>query len=178
MPSQAATPDPIDLQGGSSAPAEPFALYRETHPELDVVARVLVPGEPKRKERPRQVTRTIRGRRQTFWITPDETLDAEKVIALEFRSQSGPHQPLREDVYGCALLFATAKSRYGKGSRGAKDVDNMIKLVLDGLNGVAWYDDRAVDDLSARVLWQDPSPRTELLVYRLPAAGVVTQRAA
>jgi Holliday junction resolvase RusA-like endonuclease len=37
-----------------------------------------------------------------------------------------------------------------QGTRARKDIDNMTKLVLDALNGVAWADDVQVSMLLAR----------------------------
>jgi Holliday junction resolvase RusA-like endonuclease len=37
-----------------------------------------------------------------------------------------------------------------QGTRARKDIDNMIKLVLDSLNGVAWADDVQVNTVLAR----------------------------
>jgi Holliday junction resolvase RusA-like endonuclease len=37
-----------------------------------------------------------------------------------------------------------------QGTRARKDIDNMVKLVLDSLNGVAWTDDVQVSVVLAR----------------------------
>lgn len=33
------------------------------------------------------------------------------------------------------------------------DLDNVAKLIYDALNGVAWYDDNAIVDTGAKVLF-------------------------
>jgi Holliday junction resolvase RusA-like endonuclease len=50
-----------------------------------------------------------------------------------------------------------------KGYRRA-DLDNLVKLVADGLNGVAWTDDRLVGELYAVAYDQSVNPRTIITV--------------
>ena len=53
------------------------------------------------------------------------------------------------------------------------DMDNVVKIVLDALNGFAWHDDAQVVDLSVSKIYTDQEPfvRVELASldeYRLP----------
>ena len=43
------------------------------------------------------------------------------------------------------------------------DIDNLIKSVLDSLNGSAWHDDGQITDISSRKRYSD-NPRIEILV--------------
>jgi crossover junction endodeoxyribonuclease RusA len=88
-----------------------------------------VPGRPVPKGRPRH---TKRG--HTY--TPAQTAQAESVIRTLARAQGWTPLTGRLSV---ALVFRTDTRR--------GDVDNLAKLVLDALNGVAWVDDRQIDDL-------------------------------
>jgi Holliday junction resolvase RusA-like endonuclease len=92
-----------------------------------------VDGEPMVKARPR-VTRT------GHTYTPKTTVDAEAKVRGAF------------DAAGCEG-FASAvgvEVAFFQGTRARKDIDNMVKLVLDALNGVAWADDVQVAVVLAR----------------------------
>lgn len=48
------------------------------------------------------------------------------------------------------------------------DVDNLVKLILDALNGVCWEDDSQIDALHVtRALCGDAGPRTVVRVTRV-----------
>jgi len=121
-------------------------------PAAGTVARFTVNGEPAAKERPRV---TARG---TY--TPDRTQAAEQVIGWMFRQAAPRHQPGPATEYGVTALFLC-------GTRRRRDVDNMLKLVLDGLNGIAWLDDAQVTEVSARKVTCAAEARTEVTVYEL-----------
>ncbi len=53
--------------------------------------------------------------------------------------------------------------------RDNKDIDNMVKSVMDGLNKVAWVDDKQVKDLTARVRRDPANPRIEVTVTEYAA---------
>lgn len=95
-------------------------------------------GKPQVKQRPRM---TRRGRA----YTPQATHDAEKAIAEQY---DGPlftkpvHVEIRyskdhQSIYIVELDYQAIKALRG-------DIDNYLKLTLDGLNGVAWADDGLV----------------------------------
>lgn len=100
--------------------------------------RFVVPGQPLPAERPQRVQRP--GRRGFAWITPQATLDAEARVALHFRHQVPGHK-LNGD-WAWALEATFYRETYV-----TADVDNLLKVVLDGLNGVMFVDDRQVADL-------------------------------
>lgn len=45
------------------------------------------------------------------------------------------------------------------------DIDNLIKFILDSLNGVLWIDDSIISELTALKLY-DSNPRTEIEINR------------
>lgn len=45
------------------------------------------------------------------------------------------------------------------------DLDNLVKLVFDACNRIAWHDDSQVAELTARLVRGDGEPRTELVIY-------------
>ncbi|MGW2221285.1 RusA family crossover junction endodeoxyribonuclease [Nonomuraea sp. NPDC001684] len=138
-----------------------FGLIRELR-DLQAVARFTIEGEPVSKARPRF---TGRGSKTRVY-TPEKTHQAEQAVAREFRRAAPLHQPDSDNTYGVvALFFASTRQR--------RDVDNMLKLILDGLNEAAWADDDQVVEVSGRKEYVPgllEHARTEVLVYRV---GVV-----
>jgi len=92
-----------------------------------------VEGEPMVKARPR-MTRT------GHTYTPKTTVEAEKRVREAFEATG--HEGFSGAV-GVELAFF-------QGTRARKDVDNMVKLVLDSLNSVAYEDDVHVSMILAR----------------------------
>lgn len=86
-------------------------------------------GEPASKERPRV---TSKG---TF--TPKRTVDAEKAVRAAYRAaattSNGEVRKLEGKLQASMVFF--------NGNRRRRDLDNMVKLVLDALNGIAYDDD-------------------------------------
>jgi crossover junction endodeoxyribonuclease RusA len=60
-------------------------------------------------------------------------------------------------------------ARFFPGTRQRRDVDNMVKLVLDACNGVVWVDDMQVTEISGRVTFNDPDARTEVTIHCMNA---------
>src|ERR1044071_5623772 len=109
-------------------------LHRETHP-VTLVAHFTVGGTPSPKARARADPRTGRH------YTPLETKVAEHrvVWALRAAGVRGPCDPT--SLFGVHTVFRCATNRHADG-------DNMLKLVLDALNGVVWRDDSQVVEKS------------------------------
>lgn len=126
-------------------------LQRESV-DVEVVARFTVEGDPVSKQRPRFAK--SRGR----VYTPGGTVAAERSVAWSFRQTIGPFEVDAEAGYGVYLGFFCQSGQ-------RRDVDNMTKLVLDALNGVAWSDDSQVTEISAKVLRWQLEPRTEVVIY-------------
>lgn len=82
-------------------------------------------------------------------------------MAWNFRRAAPRHRPDAEYTYGVFGLFFN-------GTRQRRDTDNMLKLILDALNKVAWADDDQVVEIAARKRQAQPGQaRTEVLVYRI-----------
>lgn len=99
----------------------------------------MVPGRPVPKARPRFGTNG-----QVY--TPTTTRDAERSIGWEYRNN---HR--EEPLAGAVAVDITF---YFRGTR-AGDIDNYLKTVLDGLNGIAWLDDRQIMRLTAEMVFGD-----------------------
>jgi len=104
---------------------------------------VRIQTTPRAKGRPR-MTRTGR----TY--TPQTTRDAEKIVR---EAWDGPHFDGPVDVviaFAANEIKITVRAHKTEHkSRVRGDIDNLCKTVLDGLNGVAWDDDRQVVTLQA-----------------------------
>lgn len=99
------------------------------------VTRLTIPGEPFAKQRPR--ARPLGKGRVTIY-TPPETVQAEAKISTLWMFTHPDYVPDPEARYGVSATFY----RYAKYRR---DQDNLLKLVLDALNGLAWADDYQVE---------------------------------
>lgn len=96
--------------------------------------RIIIPGRPIPKGRPRL---GVRGR-TTYVYTPPETKEYEKIVG--WIAKSAGCRPVEGPVSVALDVFTRRKL----------DVDNIAKSVLDGLNGVAYWDDDQVVDLRVR----------------------------
>jgi len=131
----------------------------------------VIPGKPYPLKRPR---------RASFgdMFDPKENVQAKLLVAqiarLAIRS------PMEGPVVLCAtFLFERPKSHYGKSLKASApiyhtqrpEVDNLIKTVLDGLNGIAWGDDAQVVEVSGRKAWSDGVAQTNVRIENLKTRG-------
>lgn len=128
-----------------------------------------IPGEPRGKSRPR-VVRLKNGASTSY--TPDKTVAYEELARQRFRQQwPSVELPFPDKTPVCVTItacFGIPKSASkkvrasmidGRISPTKKpDVDNVIKIVLDALNGFAWHDDAQVVDLSVSKIYTDREP--------------------
>lgn len=130
--------------------------------ERSPVVRFTVPGVPGVKAR-------ARGGRNGFY-TPKGTVAAEEKIAWCFRQAKPERTPDPRLAYGVEVTFHLPGLK-------RQDVDNMLKLLLDGLNKVAWPDDNQVTEIIARKEGGTPkdSVRTEVYIYTLGPLWVATK---
>lgn len=112
--------------------------------------RFFVPGDPIGKQRPRVVNGHA--------YTPEKTKDYEKRIKLAFYAAGG------KTLTGPVTVSVAAWYRVPKSVSKAKqtamlagdlkplkrpDIDNVVKAILDGVNGIAFKDDSQVVKLTA-----------------------------
>ena len=120
-------------------------------------------GEPKGKGRPKfsrqgNIVRTY---------TPDTTANYENYVKMEYWNQCGQRmfaKGVQLDM-GLTAYFAipasTSKKRQqlmrDKVIRPTKkpDMDNIIKIIADALNGIAYYDDSQIVDTAVRKFYSD-----------------------
>lgn len=125
------------------------------HLEIEV-ARFAIPGEPMSKARARFTGYGSKVR--TY--TPAKTLAGEAKVRAAYLKVAKPSVD-KDEAFGVAVEFL-----HSTGQR--RDVDNMLKLVLDGLNKVAWPDDVQVIRVSATKRRVPPGKaETRVTVYSL-----------
>lgn len=128
-----------------------------------------IDGKPVPKARPRMTRRGV-------VYTPKTTLDAEARIRSAFISEVGETDPTDKPIVLEVAFFYEPPKSWSKIKRASAmltpkvsrpDVDNLVKTVMDGLNGVAWVDDSQVcyikamkyyaeaDKTSIKVSWRD-----------------------
>lgn len=124
----------------------------------ELVATFIVTGEPVSKARARFTNYGSKSRA----YTPQKVKDAEVGVALAFRAAGGRFESDKEVTFAVEATFHNA-------TRQRRDVDNMLKLILDGLNGVAWVDDMQVMDVYGRKRFTEgkTEARTEVSVFRI-----------
>lgn len=124
-------------------------------------------------ERPRI---TMRGGRPRQYDTKNNT-ERKALIADSYRESStsaygcvvaaGNHDPVsvRVETYD-SLPVSRPKSVESEENTFKPDIDNVIKLVLDALNGVAWHDDAQVIRITAykHPRFRGEQPHTEVCV--------------
>ena len=121
-----------------------------------------IPGQPVPKGRPRVL-------RNGITYTPKRTVEAEKAVAVAARMVRGAIPPDAEGLYCLNATF------YVQGQRKA-DLDNLVKLVMDGMAGVIYRNDKQVRcfrDVS--VEYGEMEPRTEVTISRMPQVGCKPQ---
>jgi crossover junction endodeoxyribonuclease RusA len=113
-----------------------------------------VPSEPKSKSRHRM---GVRGGK-VYHYKDQATAAAQDEVALYYRQARGPGQPDDRSGFAVAMEFHLKR-------RQRRDVDNMVKLVLDALTGMAWKDDSQVTEIHAKIIHQSDRPRSEVEVW-------------
>lgn len=104
------------------------------------------PGPPIPKGRPRL------GRGGTTY-TPRRTQEAEQNLAVAFRQGVVGYGPPRSSRFKLSCTFHV--------KRDDADIDNLIKTVMDGLQGIAWLNDKQIKALGESAIVIDRAdPRT------------------
>lgn len=129
-------------------------------------------GEPTGKQRPK--FSTFNGHAVVY--TPKKTENYENLVKLSFVQQCGNHKPydkaipLKADITAyfaipksttktkCKMMIAEQLNPLKK-----PDLDNIAKICLDALNGIAYYDDSQIVELTVRKKYSE-QPRTEIKI--------------
>lgn len=128
-----------------------------TQKEKQHIVTFTVEGEPKSKARPRFSTRNGK----VVAYTPKDTRTAEERYAIEYLKKTRKKSNDSESAFRVDIRFYN--STYQR-----RDIDNMIKAALDGLNEIAWQDDAQVTEVNAKKLYVGKKDaRTEVDIYKL-----------
>lgn len=130
-----------------------------------MISHFIVPGRPVPKGRPRFMWHHIH--------SPQSTIDFEKLVADSWRAQSGvtfeEGAPLRVTVIAYFEIPKSASKKQRAEMLGAPhtkqrgDIDNIVKSVLDALNGEAFPDDCAVFSITGEKFYAEEA-RTEVTI--------------
>lgn len=120
-----------------------------------LLANFTIPGQPKPKERPRF------GNGRGF--TSKATKTAEALVASSFREQTGFGHSIDEPLT-VPLKFV---ARFYRKNNVTADLDNLVKLITDALNELAWKDDKQIKKLRADYYIDPDEPRTEIEIWAI-----------
>lgn len=123
-----------------------------------------IPGEPKGKGRPRLG-------RSGHAYTPHDTATYENLVKVCFREAYPDQKPIEPGVQIECLILAfygvpksASKKKHHDMLNGEirpmkkPDADNVIKIVCDALNGIAYHDDSQIVRVTLSK-WYDTTPR-------------------
>ena len=115
------------------------------------IARLLIPGEPRAKARPRHMN-------GGHSYTPKGTREFEALVRSTWDAAPRPEMP------SCVRLDI----RFYLGTHRRVDVDNLAKAIADALNLRAYDDDWRVHELRALKFYTSRDrARTEVVVYAI-----------
>ena len=123
----------------------------------------IVEGKPQGKARPRVVQNRYTGKSVAY--TPIKTGNYEDLIRWNYKAAGGEYlgeKVLQVDIkafYPIPKAFSKAKTNDAINGdmrpTSKPDCDNIVKVVLDALNGVAYYDDKQVVSVSCNKYYGD-----------------------
>lgn len=130
-----------------------------------------VPGPPVAKGRPRATT--IAGRARMY--TPKKTAGAEALIAMAGHAAMGGREPFCTPLSMVVEVRLPVPASWSKKRRaaalqqlvrptGRPDLDNFVKTVCDGCNGIVYADDSYVVEMTVRKVY-GAWPGTNVHVY-------------
>lgn len=139
-----------------------------------VVIRFTVPGEPKGKARPR----VVHNGNFTRAYTPKDTMSYETYVKWIYTSTQEPVKLSGQIEASIKAYYQIPKSMSKKDRKLAEegklrptkkpDADNIAKIILDSLNGIAYKDDsQAVDVYISKYYAEDENPRVEVALREL-----------
>lgn len=120
-----------------------------------------VEGKPQGKARARTFYNRRLGKMQS--ITPEKTVDYEDLVRWSYKAAGGEYYGRGLFVVHITAVYEVPTS-YLKNTREMAlrgeikpavkpDIDNIVKSILDALNGVAYYDDSEVIGLTAEKMY-------------------------
>lgn len=133
--------------------------------------KLIIPGEPKGKGRPK----FSRQGKFVKTYTPETTVNYENWVKLCFQEAklkklTGELKAEIKCFFGIPQSFSKKKKddAYHARIRPTKkpDIDNIAKIVLDSLNGLAYDDDKNIVSCTIDK-WYDDNARVEIYIYEV-----------
>jgi Holliday junction resolvase RusA-like endonuclease len=129
-----------------------------------------VPGQPIAQQRPRAASR---GKFVTIYDAK-ESRAAKSHVAL-YASMAQGNKPVAMGALSATVEFHVKKpkSKIRKNSTPfpypncKPDIDNMIKLVFDAINGIIFKDDSQIISLTASKVWASEEPKTQISIFKV-----------
>lgn len=136
---------------------------------------ITIPGEPTGKARAR-VTKYGA-------YTPEKTVNYETLVKEMFAIKYPNHKPFEEEVMISVVANFSIPKSYTKGKRLAAthnvirptkkpDADNILKIIADSLNKVAYKDDSQIVSVNLFKKFTDGQPFTEVKIMDVSAKEV------
>lgn len=135
-------------------------------------AKFTILGEPKGKGRPRFNTRTGHA------VTPKDTVNYETLVHMEYLAQCEnlrfPDDAMLDMRILAYYSIPKSKSKKVKAQMVANeirptkkpDMDNVVKIIADSLNQVAYKDDTQIVDCQCRKFYSE-EPRVEVIIKQI-----------
>ena len=126
-------------------------------------------GEPKGKGRPRFMPNTGRA------VTPKDTVVYENLVRMEYMAQCHDYRFPDGAMLDMRIIayYGIPKSQTKKNKELMKrrllrpikkpDMDNVVKIIADSLNQVAYRDDTQIVDCQCRKFYSE-NPRVEVII--------------
>ena len=163
----ATAPGPADVAAGATPEMAESQLLSPTWPQppdpSDIYINLELDIEPVPKGRPRTAAAeysTANGvrtkTRDARTYTPKATSDYQASVGWLLR-KAGIRRNDTDDLGVYIVFHVRGQQR--------RDIDNLIKSLLDGCNGVAWRDDQQVTRVVAEVVRDSDRPRVRLVAY-------------
>lgn len=131
--------------------------------------RLVIPGKPFGKQRPRVV-------KGGAAYTPKETVNYESLVKLAYREAAAGWYFGADEAIGLSIkayypISASASKKAREGMIGGllrptkkPDCDNIAKIIADALNGVAYGDDKQIVENSVEKYYAE-QPRVEVVLW-------------
>lgn len=95
--------------------------------------------------------------RGPYMIKPKKTRQAQAELRRQLKMIAPKLRVNSRARFGVQMVFSI--------SGGAKDGDNLEKLVWDAFNGKIWKDDSQIDEWQGRVIRHAPTPQLHFICY-------------
>ena len=135
--------------------------------------KIIVPGKPMGKQRPKA---TIRGKHAGVY-TPKETTSYENLVVAMYRQKYADSKPFEGMVKGTIIAYYQIPKSVSKKKQKMMldgdirpmtkpDLDNIEKIIYDALNGIAYTDDSHIIAQRCAKFYSE-TPRVEVIITEL-----------